>query len=272
MEEDRAQETPPVAAISPSIQNLIVAREEVRQRRQDNRSNRGRRRIRATLDDPEECRRRNSAAHSKALVKAWIGAQNVTPMDVARHVPTDTELRVGEAILAGQFTMQGLSDYTGLLRDEVRLVLANPVAMAYLSKAIYQHFQLRVCLVDSALYRQAMTGDTSAIKLFYDRMRLASEHTLNVNHTHSVDLSALSYDDLKRLVRDGKSALPGPLQQIIDAEFTNAADPPAGAGNPVCSPDGAAETDAGSSTLVLPGPDAGPPEAAPLSRGGSQVP
>lgn len=211
-------------------------------------------------------------ARSRHVRQSFMAAAHVTPLDVAQYLPSGIEAEIGEGLLAGQCSIESLVTWTGQPREVIKAILANPVACAWISKAIYAHFQHRACMVDAALYRRAIAGDVQAIKLFYDRMKLAGAVT-NIKHTHSIDLTALSDDDLKRLIKDGNPAGLKPSHSpVIDAEYSVAVADPNGAGASVPEPTGTGATAPGGALPVLPGDDAGAPEATSLPSGGQDAP
>jgi hypothetical protein len=201
---------------------------------------------------------------SAPLVAAWQRAQNVTDQDVASFIPTSDTILVGEAFLAGNVTVQSVADYVHCHTKEVNEVLSDPVAMAWISRQIHSHLAHRMALVDASLFQRAIAGEVAAIKLFYERHhKLTAISQVNHNYNGTVKLDAVSDDDLKRLIKDADSRLPGPprplaSRPIIDVPFTVAP----GAGDPVpCAP-GAGAASEGGPVRLLSGHAGEPPETA----------
>lgn len=188
---------------------------------------------------------------SKEIVEAWKAALEVSELQVAQFVPWDSVIRVGEAILAGATSSMRIADMENMEKEDVRGVLQSPIAMAWISRQIYAHFQHRAGIVDSALYHKAVTGDIAAMKLFYERMgKMQNERTLNVRVSGGLDVSTLSDDDLQRLVRD--------KQRLLPAEFRILEE---GTGTALRGDGGAGAAAGGGAPTVLQPPTEGPPKA-----------
>ena len=156
---------------------------------------------------------------SPAVVEAWKRAQNVTEQDVSAYVPQMADISVGEALLAGRLSLDDIVAYSGENRAVVQQTLATPVAMAWISRQIYGHFIHRAALVDAALIQRALSGDVSAIRLFYERSGKLVD-TKHVQHTvqGGLNLTALTLEDLAKLVEDKQRTLPElSSQKVIDA-------------------------------------------------------
>jgi len=215
----------------------------------------------------------NSRAGS-ALRNAWERAVSVTERDIAAFIPTDDVISIGESVLAGAQTLDVFCKMTGLKVPEVKAVLGNPVAMAWISKQIYHLFQHRAAIIDAALYQRAAGGDVQAIKLFYERMgQLDRTQNINVNYSGGVNIQALADDELERIVREKRRLLPAEFRRLSeeatgakDAEFQTEE----GTGDSLPGADGAGSPPEGGAAPVLPEDAAGPPEAADVPRAGEE--
>lgn len=198
---------------------------------------------------------------SPTLRRNWEAALDVSEQDVARYVPTKVDVDVGEALLAGQLTIEEVANFAGHTPLAVRRTLTNPVAMAWVSRQIHNLFRHRAGVVDAALYQCAVRGDVNAIKLFYQRMgQLMDEKTVRHVYSGGVRLDTLSEDELRLMIKDKNAAL---------AEFRviegHPADDPG-------RPDGAGAPEATGPDPVLPAHADGPPETAAVPRGGEDPP
>lgn len=146
------------------------------------------------------------------LVRAWQNAQSVDDQQVAAFQPTTLDAMVAEALLNGETGPKAIGFYCGVSAERVKRVLHNPVAMAWISRTLKSLFTHRIGMVDSALFQRSMTGDPGACKLMYERLgALSQDQTIRHVYSGGVNVSALSLDDLKSLVKDkGK---------LLDASF-----------------------------------------------------
>jgi hypothetical protein len=149
------------------------------------------------------------------IVDGWRRAADLTPEQVECFKPTEVDISVGEALLAGNTQASRIAEYSGLDAAQVRDTLNNPIAMAWLSRQITALFTHRAALVDALLYQRAMTGDLAAIKLFYDRMRLLDK-SMEIKHAYSgeVSLKQIPDDELARMVQDKARLLPAEFRVI----------------------------------------------------------
>lgn len=157
---------------------------------------------------------------SPVVRKGWEMAAGVPEQDIMAFIPTDLVLKVGEGFLAGHRSIDSLQKFTDATRDEVREVLMNPVAMAWLSRQIYCLFQNRTAIIDAQLYQRAAAGDLQAIKMFYERMdRLpTNKKEINVNYSGGVDVRNISDEELKQIIQEKKRLLPAEFRIINDPE------------------------------------------------------
>lgn len=147
---------------------------------------------------------------------AMAHAFNVDPMEVAKFQPTEAVTKVGEAIASGLTNPRAIQTAAGLGPEAVQNVLNDPVAMIWISQRIEALFRYRAGLVDAALFMRAVAGDTTAIKLFYERMKImeAGNKTLNVVYSGGVDVRSLPVDELKRIVADKARMLPAEFRVL----------------------------------------------------------
>jgi hypothetical protein len=149
------------------------------------------------------------------VVDGWQRAADLSPDQIEGYRPTPEDLKVGEALLAGNTTLARIAEYTSLSGDECKATLNSPLAMAWLSRQISALFCTRAALIDATLYTRAMTGDLAAIKLFYDRMRLLDKG-MEIKHTYSgeVSLKNVPDDELTRIVQDKARLLPAEFRVL----------------------------------------------------------
>jgi hypothetical protein len=154
-------------------------------------------------------------------------ALGVTERDLETFQPNEHHLKVGEAFLAGHSSMDAICTYTGLERDEVREVLNSSIAMQWISRRTEALFRSRVAIIDCSLYLRAAAGDMRAIELYYKRMKLLEEATkkVEVNYSGGINLTAVTDDELARIVHDKTKLLPAEFKLIEDKKSADT-DPP----------------------------------------------
>lgn len=201
---------------------------------------------------------------SPVVLRGWEAALEVSDQDLARFIPTKAAIDIGEALLAGQLTVEEIARCSGHTPLAVRQVLTNPTAMAWISRQIHNLFKHRAGVVDAALYQRAVAGDVNAIKLFYYRMgQLTNEQTVHHTYSGGVRLDHLGDEDLRRLIKDKNATLPAEFR-VLDVT------PEPGAS--IQGPGGTGAQDAVSPDPVLPSPPEEPCEAAEVPRGGEDPP
>jgi hypothetical protein len=161
---------------------------------------------------------------------AMSHAFNVDPMEVAKFQPSEAVTKVGEAIASGLTHPRAIQTAAGLGPEAVQNVLNDPVAMIWISQRIEALFRYRAGLVDAALFMRAVAGDTTAIKLFYERMKImdAGSKTLNVHYSGGVDVRSLPTDDLKKIVADRARMLPAEFRVLESKPAVDEAPKPTG--------------------------------------------
>lgn len=146
------------------------------------------------------------------LVKAWQNAQSVDDQQVAAFQPTTLDALVAEALLNGETGPKAIGFYCGVSAERVKRVLSNPVATAWISRTLKSLFTHRIGMVDSALFQRSMTGDPGACKLMYERLgQLSQDQTIRHVYSGGVNVTALSTEDLRRLVAE--------KGRLLDASF-----------------------------------------------------
>lgn len=142
-------------------------------------------------------KRRISPALSRIAERSLIA----TPEEVRTYQPTELDLKIAEAMLSGLVLFQEIAAEVGVSPPTVSTRLKDPVACAWISRAVHQSIQHRLGLVDAAMMQRAVTGNVQAARLLYDRfhqMVHRSEAVVhNVNH---FDPSQLSDKELQQLV------------------------------------------------------------------------
>jgi hypothetical protein len=129
---------------------------------------------------------RSSEVREHPLVaRSLKDALNITDQEVASYLPTEKDIMVGEALISGYSTLNGIMGYCGLDNPVVKRTLNNPVAMAWISRQVEALFKTRAAVIDAAVYLRAAGGDIAAAKLFYERMRLLTSQSVRVDHVYS---------------------------------------------------------------------------------------
>lgn len=154
---------------------------------------------------------------------AMAHAFNVDPMEVAKFQPSEDVTKVGEAVASGLTNPVAIMTAAGISKQAVQNVLNDPIAMVWISQRIEALFRYRAGLVDAALFMRAVAGDTTAIKLFYERMKImdAGSKTLNVHYSGGVDVRSLPVDELKKIVLDKARMLPAEFRVLESKPVEN---------------------------------------------------
>jgi hypothetical protein len=209
-----------------------------------------------------------SSPHNTLLRKSWEKAISVSERDIAGFVPTDADIGIGEAILAGGQTVDTICKLSGLKIDRVKAVMTNPVAMAWISKQIYHLFQHRASIIDAALYMRAAGGDVQAMKLFYERMHQLGprEQNINVNYSGGVNIQALQDDELERIVNEKRRLLPAEFRRLAESATDAGCEEPEGSGDDLPGADGTGSAPPGEPPPVLQADAGGSPKATEIPR------
>jgi len=143
-------------------------------------------------------------------------ALGVTDRALEQFEPPPDVIAVGEGFLAGHASVQGIATYAGIDQARVKAVLNDALAMQWISRRTEALFKSRAAVVDTALYLRAAAGDIRAIELFYKRMKLLEEAAkkVEVQYSGSVNLTALSDDDLRRLLHEKVRTLPAEFKVL----------------------------------------------------------
>lgn len=169
------------------------------------------------MNDPSDARLPAVPAKVPPLTLSGLTkALGVTERDLETFVPNEHHLKVGEAFLAGHSALGPICTYSGLTEDEVKAVLNDCCAMQWISRRTEALFKSRVAVIDCALYLRAAAGDLRAMELFYKRMRLLEEATkrVEVSYSGGINLTAVSDDELARIVADKTKLLPAEFKLI----------------------------------------------------------
>lgn len=146
------------------------------------------------------------------LVEAWKRATAVDEREVQAFIPGTAEIRVAEALLNSVGSIKDIAEHAGITAVSVRRVIADPVAVAWISRQIAAQIQNRLGLIDAALYRAAASGSIPAIRLCYERFDKLSRNVGTLNVTQ-VNYSSMPDDDLKRIA----AARLAEFTRVIDA-------------------------------------------------------
>lgn len=159
---------------------------------------------------------RHNRTIGTALIKAWQNAQAVDDQQIAAFQPTTLDCLVAEALLNGETSVKMIAFSAGVSPERVKRVMHDPVSMAWISRTLKSLITHRIGMLDSALFQRSLTGDPSACKLMYERIgALSQDHTVQHVYSGGVNISALSTEDLRKLVYD-KSRILSVESRIID--------------------------------------------------------
>jgi hypothetical protein len=165
---------------------------------------------------------RRERALSPALAAAWRAALDVSEAEIAGHIPTELDAAVAEALLAGHLTTEKIAESLGRPQTEVAALISSPVAMAWISRAMYQVLNHRLALVDAAMFTRAVSGDVSAAKLVYERVRaLDNAKRVDVHYSGGVNFSAMTTEDLERILHDKERTIPTEFK-VLESRPTEA--------------------------------------------------
>lgn len=150
-------------------------------------------------------------------------ALKVTPEDVRSYAPDALDIAVAQALLEGAVSVPEISETSNRASDTIRKRLKDPVAFAWIAGEVSRVIYTRVGLVDAALLRKAVSGDTRAMDLFYRRFGKLVDLQI-VAHGKLGDLSTYSDADLNNLVAAAMKQTPRQLPSA--ASPPDSSDPP----------------------------------------------
>lgn len=131
----------------------------------------------------------------------WEKVSTVTAREVAAYLPRYVDLAIAEALTLGATTPQEIQQLAGVQVSHVREALLDPIAAAWISAQVAAQIQHRTGLVDAALFSRALTGDTAAMRLFFERFKQHTSRT-EVVHSKGMDYARLSDEDLDRILAE----------------------------------------------------------------------
>jgi hypothetical protein len=140
---------------------------------------------------------------------------STTDYEVQTYLPSQEDLKIAEAMLAGQVTREEIASATGLEKEAVTTALKNPTACAWISRRVHENIAHRLGMVDAAMMRRAMAGDVAAARLILDRYSQLTSKSMHLNISASTqDLERMADEDLLALVKSSKPE----LETVIDAQ------------------------------------------------------
>lgn len=166
---------------------------------------------------------------SKELLKAWQRAINISPRDIAAYTPSHADVLIAEAFVQGKTAVQEIADHTKLNREQVRNIMFTPLSMAWISDQTERLMRTHKGVIDAALHARAAGGDTTAMRLWYERHDVMNRQPQTQINIGQINYDALSNDDLTTILT-GK--LLSPEGKIIDVNPGGADRGPGGAEGP----------------------------------------
>jgi len=150
-------------------------------------------------------------------VQSAVDALNVDLDELARYMPSSTDLAIVEAMLLGHMEPTNIHEHTRLPLALVHETLSQPLSAAWISATIHKTVRHRLGLVDAAMMRRALAGNADAAKILYARYGELVTKT-ETTHVFTPDLSRLSDADLRMLLEADKKR--------IDAEVIDVTEKP----------------------------------------------
>ncbi len=150
--------------------------------------------------------------------------------EIRAFIPDERDVEMAEAMVCGSITFTEIADHIGVDPAIIGRKMKDPVRVAWMSMQVHRAVARRLGILDAALFRRAISGDTAALKLAYERFgemqkRLHVRHTYEVN---AVDPSRLTDADLDQLIatdaeysisKNGPLALePSQEEEVTDDE------------------------------------------------------
>lgn len=190
-------------------------------------------------------------APKSQLQKVQTRSLRVQPSEADSYAFDHGDILLAEALLAGCRSPTEISEHVGLSTSAVKERLLDPVRCAWLAREIGKAVESRLGNVIGALYARAVrTGDPAAVRLLLQQYGalINPVERKRVEHLHlSVDLGQMTDEELRAFIKEHQRGLqstgsaagaeaaagpgPGPVPAPpLDAEFTVAEEPPAGAG------------------------------------------
>ena len=157
----------------------------------------------------------------------------VSEDQIRAYAPSELEVRIAEAMLAGAATFKEIADDCKSHEATVSARMRDSVACAWVARHIHQQISHRLGLIDAAMMRRALAGDTRAAELLYKRYGKDVHYNVNLNVGAPSDVLAVMSD--KAL-----DALLGKYRgTITEVPNAKALPPPEPAGAPPEVPGGA---------------------------------
>ncbi|MCI0354835.1 MAG: hypothetical protein L0099_07340 [Acidobacteria bacterium] len=157
---------------------------------------------RAKLPAPRPASRQRRLA--PVLARIAERSTQADPAEVRAYQPRELDVAVAEAMLAGAITQQELAAMVGCSPATVSHALRDPVVCGWVSMQVHKAIGMRLGLVDAAMLRRALGGDTRAADILYKRYGQMVERSLHAHVTVPYDLTKMNDAELETLAKMSK--------------------------------------------------------------------
>ena len=159
-------------------------------------------------------KRRRTKKLSPALQKLALRSLDVEEDEIRTYSPTELDLQIAEAMIGGVMTFKDIAAQVDVDASTISRVMKDPVRCAWMSQQLHRVVSKRIGLVDVALMTQALGGNISAIKLYYERFG-------ELIHRSQVLIGRMDFDPSQLSDKDLETVLRGEMgSEATDAEFT----------------------------------------------------
>lgn len=138
---------------------------------------------------------------SAALTKVADRTLSVDPRDIEAYVPTELDVRIAEAMLAGNITFKDIAEQVQVAAPTISKRMKDPLICAWVSRQVQRNIAHRLGMIDTAMFNRAVGGDVRAADLLYKRFDQVTKRSLHLHVRAGMDFEKLSDDDLEALVK-----------------------------------------------------------------------
>jgi len=162
---------------------------------------------------PEPGRKPGAHPLSPALARVSARALTVDPAELRKFQPTEMDVYLAEAMLIGAISFKELAEKISEACGErihpatVSKHMRNPLTCAWVCQQVHRSIGHRLGMIDAAMVRRAIGGDTRAADLIYKRYGKMASVNINIAAQvgPGIDYEQLTMEQLEKIARhEGK--------------------------------------------------------------------
>lgn len=162
---------------------------------------------------PEPGRKPGAHPLSPALTRVANRALTVDPAELRAFRPTELDMYLAEAMLTGAVSFKELAENISeacgepLTPATVSKRMRDPLTCAWVCQQVHRSIGHRLGMIDAAMVRRAIAGDTRAADLMYKRYGKMASVNINIaaNVGPGIDYDQLTMEQLEKIARhEGK--------------------------------------------------------------------